>query len=192
VLVPVTFSPCLGEISLEEKIQNFSKNSNFFLDFFFFLWVFSPLARAIFSQLDAPLLNYLHEENQKIEPEWYMPIVPMVLVNGADGIGTGWMTKIPNYNPRDIVDNLRRMMRNEPVKHMTPWFKGHRGEMKELDGGERIVTSGECAVLDEDNTIEITELPIRVWTQNYKEATIEPMVTGTETKTGKAKPPQIQ
>jgi DNA gyrase/topoisomerase IV subunit A len=44
------------------------------------------------------------DDNQKIEPEWYMPIIPMVLVNGADGIGTGWMTKIPNFNPREIVE----------------------------------------------------------------------------------------
>ncbi len=37
----------------------------------------------------------------------YMPIIPTVLVNGAEGIGTGWSTSIPNYNPRDIVANLR-------------------------------------------------------------------------------------
>ena len=63
----------------------------------------SPLARIIFNPSDDPLLKYLNDDNQRIEPEWYMPILPMVLVNGADGIGTGWMTKIPNYNPREIV-----------------------------------------------------------------------------------------
>jgi DNA topoisomerase-2 len=63
----------------------------------------SPMARHIFNVDDDPLLTYLAEDNQKIEPEWYMPILPLVLVNGADGIGTGWMTKIPNYNPREIV-----------------------------------------------------------------------------------------
>lgn len=47
------------------------------------------------------------EDNQKIEPIQYIPILPMVLVNGAEGIGTGWSTKIPNYNPRDICENLR-------------------------------------------------------------------------------------
>ena len=46
----------------------------------------------------------------KIEPEWYCPILPMVLVNGSDGIGTGYSTTIPNYNPREIVTNLKRMM----------------------------------------------------------------------------------
>jgi DNA topoisomerase-2 len=54
------------------------------------------------------------EDNQKIEPMWYCPIIPMVLVNGSDGIGTGWMTKIPNYNPREIVENIKAMLRGDP------------------------------------------------------------------------------
>ena len=58
------------------------------------------LFRHIFNEWDDPLLKYQMDDNQKIEPEWYMPIIPMVLVNGADGIGTGWSTKVPNYNPR--------------------------------------------------------------------------------------------
>lgn len=70
----------------------------------------SPLAEHIFNPKDAPLLNTLYDDNQKIEPEYYVPLIPMVLVNGADGIGTGWMTKIPNFNPREIVKNIRRMI----------------------------------------------------------------------------------
>lgn len=62
---------------------------------------------------DDPLLKYNKDDNQKIEPEWYIPIIPMVLVNGADGIGTGWMTKIPNHNPREIVQNIKRMLDGE-------------------------------------------------------------------------------
>lgn len=73
----------------------------------------SPLTRLIFHVHDDPLLKYNKEDNQKIEPEWYIPIIPMVLVNGADGIGTGWMTKIPNYNPREIVNNIKRMLDGE-------------------------------------------------------------------------------
>ena len=48
----------------------------------------------------------------------------MILVNGADGIGTGWMTKIPNFNPRDIVNNIRRMLEGLDPLPMIPWFKG--------------------------------------------------------------------
>lgn len=84
----------------------------------------SPVTRLIFHPHDDPLLRYLNDDNQRIEPEWYCPIIPMVLVNGADGIGTGWMTKIPNYNPRDLVANIKRMLDGEEPRPMTPWFKG--------------------------------------------------------------------
>ncbi len=57
----------------------------------------------------------------------------MVLVNGADGIGTGWMTKIPNYDPREIVRNLRRMLNGLEPEEMVPWFKGFRGTIQPLD-----------------------------------------------------------
>ena len=70
----------------------------------------STLARVIFHPSDNPQLGHLVEDNLKIEPEWYCPILPMVLVNGSDGIGTGYSTTIPNYNPREIVANLKRMM----------------------------------------------------------------------------------
>lgn len=65
-----------------------------------------------------PLLKHNYDDNQKIEPVWYIPIIPMVLVNGADGIGTGWMTKIPNYNPRQIVKNLKLMLDDEEPEPM--------------------------------------------------------------------------
>ncbi|XP_055328560.1 DNA topoisomerase 2-alpha-like [Paramacrobiotus metropolitanus] len=150
----------------------------------------SPMARAVFHPHDDPLLNYLNEDNQKIEPDWYIPVVPMVLINGAEGIGTGWMTKIPNYNPLDIVANLRALIRGDEIKPMKPWYKGYRGEILPVDP-TRYLTNGEVAVLDQDNSIEITELPIRTWTQSYKESVVEPLLSGTETKDGKGKPAQI-
>jgi len=55
-----------------------------------------------------------------------MPIIPMVLVNGSEGIGTGWSTYIPNYNPRDIVANLRRLLNEESTVLMHPWYKGFK------------------------------------------------------------------
>ena len=55
----------------------------------------SKLSRIVFNENDKPLLNFIIEEGQKIEPEYYMPIIPLVLVNGADGIGTGWSTTVP-------------------------------------------------------------------------------------------------
>ena len=67
---------------------------------------------------DEPLLDYQYDDNLRIEPQWYCPILPMVLVNGAEGIGTGWSTKIPNYDIREIVANLHRMIEGEEPKYM--------------------------------------------------------------------------
>ena len=79
---------------------------------------FSPVTKALFPSADENVLRFLYEENQRIEPEWYCPIIPTVLVNGAEGIGTGWSTKVPNYNPRDIVQNIRRLIKAEPQAPM--------------------------------------------------------------------------
>merc|ERR1719228_2283743 len=139
----------------------------------------SPLARMVFNENDDPLLNFLTDDNQKIEPDWYIPILPMVLVNGADGIGTGWMTKIPNYNPREIVANLRRMIKGQEPKPMIPWYKNFRGTIESLDN-QKYVVNGEIASLS-DTKLEITELPIKTWTNAYKEH-LEELLQGSEEK----------
>ncbi|EGE78098.1 DNA topoisomerase II [Blastomyces dermatitidis ATCC 18188] len=127
----------------------------------------SPFARRIFHEADGPLLTYNVDDGQVIEPETYFPVVPMILINGADGIGTGWSTSIPNYNPEEIVANIKRLMVGEPVVPMQPWFRGFTGEVVSM-GGERYKFSGRFSQIG-DNEIEITELPIRSWTQDFKD-----------------------
>lgn len=139
----------------------------------------SPITRSIFHPADDALLAYLDDDGQRIEPEWYVPVVPMVLVNGSEGIGTGWSSSIPNYNPRDIVDNIRRLMAGEPLERMHPWYRGFRGTIElEGTGTERYRVSGTITKLS-DTTVEITELPVKTWTQSYKEQ-LEAWMAGTE------------
>ncbi|CAJ1084130.1 DNA topoisomerase 2-beta isoform X2 [Xyrichtys novacula] len=138
----------------------------------------SPLAKLLFPAVDSNLLKFLYDDNQKVEPEWYIPIIPLVLVNGAEGIGTGWACKIPNYDPREIVNNINRLLNHQDPLPMLPSYKNFKGLIHEL-GQNQYLVSGEVSVIDR-NTIEITELPIRTWTQAYKESVLEPMVQGTE------------
>uniref|UniRef100_A0A8C9W9Z3 DNA topoisomerase 2 n=1 Tax=Scleropages formosus TaxID=113540 RepID=A0A8C9W9Z3_SCLFO len=138
----------------------------------------SPLAKMLFPAVDSSLLKFLYDDNQKVEPEWYIPIIPMVLVNGAEGIGTGWACKIPNYDPREIVNNINRMLNHQDPLPMLPSYKNFKGVIHEL-GQNQYLVSGEVSVLDK-NTIEITELPVRTWTQTYKESVLEPMLQGSE------------
>ncbi|KAK6124842.1 hypothetical protein DH2020_041418 [Rehmannia glutinosa] len=131
----------------------------------------SPITRFLFNKNDDALLHYLNEDGQSVEPTWYVPVIPMVLVNGTEGIGTGWSTYIPNYNPRDIVANVRHFLNDEPMEPMIPWYKGFKGTIESTntkDAGKSYVVKG---IIEEVNktTVRITELPVRKSTEEYKQ-----------------------
>jgi len=138
----------------------------------------SPITRAIFPEADDPVLTYLEDDGIPIEPTFYVPILPMVLVNGADGIGTGWATSVPNYNPSDIVVNLRRMMDGLEPEPMAPWYRGFNGAIEPSKAGSYQVT-GKIEQIDA-TTVKVTELPLRKWTQDYKETLEGLMAAGKE------------
>ncbi|EMD00619.1 hypothetical protein BAUCODRAFT_144266 [Baudoinia panamericana UAMH 10762] len=130
----------------------------------------SPFARKVFHTTDEALLTYNTDDGKTIEPECYLPIVPMILINGADGIGTGWSTSIPNYNPEDVIANLKRRMEGDgkdAMQAMTPWFRGWTGPVEQTRD-DQFKFNGVITVTG-DNTVEVTELPVRVWTQDFKD-----------------------
>jgi DNA topoisomerase-2 len=131
----------------------------------------SELAFHIFNPLDNPLLEYNEDDGQKIEPLWYIPIIPMILVNGTEGIGTGYSTKVPPHDPEVIVRNLFNMMDDKPLEKMIPWFRGFKGlvEFKGINdyGLEQYLNKGTFKYID-DNSVIINELPIGKWIDDYK------------------------
>jgi DNA topoisomerase II len=136
-------------------------------------YIFTRLAatcRAMFSEADDGLLNYLDDDGQSIEPDHYLPVVPFVLVNGADGIGTGWSTSIPNFDPREVIRNVRRALDGDSLVPMRPWYRGFRGTIEPEDDSStsRYAITGEHELTD-DGTLVISELPVRTWTVDYKE-----------------------
>jgi DNA topoisomerase-2 len=124
------------------------------------------ITRLIFDQRDDVLLDYLNDEGYVIEPTYYVPILPMILVNGATGIGTGYNTYIPNYNPIDIIDILlSKLDKQEVEKSIHPYYKDYKGTIKKISND--LYETNAVYTLD-SNTLKITELPIGVWTENYK------------------------
>lgn len=131
----------------------------------------SPFARHIFDPKDEPLLKPNLDDGKEIEPELYFPIVPMILINGAEGIGTGWSTSIPCHNPDDVINNLIARMQpgatKESMTPMLPWYRGWTGQTEQLSE-DRYKFPGRIAKTG-NSEVEITELPVHQWTQDFKD-----------------------
>lgn len=124
------------------------------------------ITRCIFHPDDDPILNYLDDEGTSIEPEFYVPIIPTILINGTTGIGTGFSTSVPLYNPIDIVNNLKNRICGEKYDWIKPWYSGFKGDIKWLTKEKKFTTIGNYEVMS-PTMIKITELPICQWTENY-------------------------
>ena len=123
----------------------------------------------IFIKADSELLEYLYDDGVGIEPKYYLPIVPIILINGAEGIGTGFSTFIPNYNPGDIINWLINKLKGKPNKNkLIPWYKNFKGKIIKYDDTTWI-SSGILLLDETKNEIHITELPVKQWTNDYKE-----------------------
>ena len=125
----------------------------------------TPEARNIFDPRDDPILTYLDDDGRSIEPDFYMPTLPMVLVNGTEGIGTGFSCYVPPFNPKDIRENILSFLDGKPIKRMKPWFRGFKGTVFEQD--DSWMTQGVWSTIG--RTVKVTELPPGRWTQDYKE-----------------------
>ena len=132
-----------------------------------YIWTsLEKLTSLIYNPLDNPILKQQDEDGEPIEPEFYAPIIPMILVNGAAGIGTGFSTKIPPYNPLDIIKNLRLILKNKECEPMDPWWQGFNGTISKIDDYNYEIY-GSWSI--NGNKLTITELPVGEWTSNYKE-----------------------
>jgi len=135
-----------------------------------------PLVRTIFRAEDDAILEYRLDDGQSVEPHTFLPVIPMILVNGCEGVGTGWSTSVPKYHPLEVLQNVRRCLDGEEQLPMQPWYNKFRGRVQrripvrsiaEGASTESYVTQGVLEEMD-PRTVRITELPIGRWTEDYK------------------------
>lgn len=122
------------------------------------------VAGLIFRKEDEPLLEILEDDGTKIEPRWYLPVLPLILVNGAHGIGTGFSTHVPCFNPKDLISALRLMVEGKKAPKLKPWYRGFEGTVVSKTG--KWFTEGKFEFKSQ-TTVLITELPIGIWTDDY-------------------------
>ncbi len=141
------------------------------------------LTEYIYKDEDTPILTQINDDGDLVQPEFYIPIIPMILVNGCLGIGTGWSCNVPCYNPLDLIiaikvwlDNDGEVIIEDPdntddlvslLPEIKPWYRGFKGTI-ENDGENRFVTKG-VVEKKKKNVTEVTELPIGMWTNRFKE-----------------------
>jgi DNA topoisomerase-2 len=139
----------------------------------------SPLARALFPISDDAILEYMEEDGQIVEPKYFLPVIPSVLLNGCNGIGTGWSTNIPSYNIIDICEYITNMIKGKVnEKKFIPWVRGFEGEMIKKDKTDLNFISRGIVKRTKKSTIEVTELPIGKWTNDYKEILCKMVIKG--------------
>ena len=128
----------------------------------------NKLTRLIFPEADDAILKYLDDDGSPVEPIYYVPIIPMVLINGTKGIGTGFSTDIMPYNPLQIISKLQLMLQNKDHDiDILPYYKGFKGTIEYLKADHKYLIKGKYEKIG-SNKIKITELPIGIWTEDYK------------------------
>ena len=147
-----------------------------------------PLTRILFPKEDDELLSYTLDDGDRVEPDFYIPILPTILGNGCTaGIGTGWSCSVPNYSFQDLSVCVRRWLNDEPskIEDIIPSYNGFTGIIERI-GDNKFCSSGIMNRIDNKKGIayEIRELPIGIWTNRYKED-LEIMVENKQLKSMK-------
>jgi DNA topoisomerase-2 len=144
----------------------------------------NPITRAIFPQADDHILEYLNDDGLLVEPIFYAPIIPMILVNGSKGIGTGFSTDIMCYNPIEIIEYLKNKLIgvDDDSIEFIPYYEGFTGQISKISD-DRFLIKGVYEKIGTDK-IKVTELPVGYWTEDFKEL-LEELIDPKADKDGK-------
>ena len=150
----------------------------------------NKITRTIYPSIDDNVLTYLDDDGMMVEPIYYAPIIPMVLVNGSKGIGTGFSTDIMCYNPVDIIHYLKNKLNSINTNTTThiefvPYYEGFQGTIAKISDCKYVI-KGKYEKVGTDK-IKVTELPVGFWTDDFKEL-LESLIDPGVDKDGKKLP----
>lgn len=131
-----------------------------------------PLFRQLFRKEDDLIFDRIDSNGLKVEPKYFTPILPMVLVNGAEGMGTGHSCYIMSYNPEDLRSSILKILDGKTIKPntLTPWWRGFEGTVARDKASGQVVIEGKYEIKQgRTPTIVVTELPIGMQKDQYKE-----------------------
>ena len=126
----------------------------------------SNITQSIFPKEDFPILEYSDDDGIQVEPLYYTPIIPMILVNGSIGIGTGFSTNIPCFNPQEIIQQIKNKLNGGQILDIKPWYRNFKGTIEKITPN-KYLSKGKYRKI-KNNVIEVYELPVGMWTDDYK------------------------
>jgi len=129
----------------------------------------NKITRSVFPAGDDAILQYLNDDGLLVEPIYYAPIIPMILINGSKGIGTGFSTDIMCYNPLEVIDYLKSKLNNTGSNSVDfiPYYEGFKGTISKISIGKFLIKG--CYEKVGVDKIKVTELPVGYWTEDFKE-----------------------
>jgi DNA topoisomerase-2 len=129
----------------------------------------SAFFRTLFPKADDAILVHNETDGEKIEPKTYLPILPLSLINGAQGTGTGHACVIMAYSPKEIAAACLNVLAGKKLKagSLTPWYNGFGGTVVRNPDTGQVVITGKLQVVN-STTIKVTELPIGMYLDQYK------------------------
>lgn len=131
----------------------------------------APIFRQLFRKDDDLIFERIDSNGLKVEPKYFTPILPLVLINGAEGMGTGHSCRILSYNPEDIRAAIIKLIDGKNLKpnSLTPWWRGFDGTVSRDAASGQVVIEGKYTVKQgRGSGIIVTELPIGVQSDQYK------------------------
>lgn len=152
----------------------------------------NKITRTIFPLSDDNVLTYLNDDGLLVEPIYYAPIIPMVLVNGSKGIGTGFSTDIMCYDPIKIIRYLKNKLSLSLIEEnidFIPYYDGFKGQITKIND-DKFLIKGIYEQIGPDK-IRVTELPVGYWTEDFKEL-LENLIEPGQDKEGKRITPIVK
>ena len=133
----------------------------------------SDVIRKIFRKEDEGILEYNYLGEERLEPKFFLPILPMFLVNGINGIGTGYSTDTPCHCVKSVLNALRALLRGEDPKDLKPYWNGFKGETGYTEEG-RAYSRGIFRRVNA-TTLHITEVPVGWFAKTYETKVLLPL-----------------
>jgi DNA topoisomerase-2 len=129
----------------------------------------SPNFRALYPKADDSILVHNENDGEKIEPKTYLPLVPVSLINGAQGTGTGHACVILAYNPKEVAEACLTVLAGKKLNtySLTPWYRGFSGTIERNPDSGQVVITGKLDVVN-TTTIKVSELPVGMYLDQFK------------------------